>query len=227
MKKILILVIACNKDPYIDLERECREMWAAYCLSNITILFLHSSLEYSDSFLDGSTLYVNGAEEICNVGYKMLHAFSYCLQNIEFDYIYRTNLSSYINQIGLYNYAQSLPDNNVYKGVVGQFGNISFASGCGYFISKDLVRYVVEYKNRWNHKLIDDVALAQLLKTINVVPEPVERIDIITNESLVNFNVETIGSCFHFRCKSETDRTHDVRVMKMLHNYFSTKQELV
>ncbi len=225
-QKILILVIAYNEEPYIMLERECRRTWASLQVQDVTTIFVHSSLRHNACYQDNNTLYVPGEEGIFNVGYKMLNAFSYCLDNVDFDYIYRTNLSSYVYQPGLFSYVKSLGENNVYKGAVGICKGIRFASGCGYLISKNLVRYIVEHKSSWNHSLIDDVALAQVLGGINVFPEPVKRIDILNNADLVKFNVETIGDCFHFRCKSDVDRTHDVRVMNMLHNYFH-KQDLI
>lgn len=215
------MVISCNEEPYISLEHiGCRKTWASSNHKNIDILFVHS-LNYLDVHRDGSNLYVHGNEHLYNIGYKTLNAFKYALSNCEFDYIYRTNLSSYIHQAGLYDYVNTLPDSNIYQGVVGYYNGIEFASGSGYLISKDLVKYVTDNEMHWDHiNLIDDVAIASVLRGNNVYPTPISRIDIKNEYELSTFDTNTIDQCFHFRCKSETDRTHDIRVMNKLHDYF-------
>ena len=143
-KRILILVIACNYEPYISLEHKgCRQTWASTTHPNIDILFMHSLNNINCSHRTGSNLYIKGDEGVFNIGHKTLDAFKYCINNIEFDYIYRTKLSSYIDQTELYNHVCELPTTNIYKGAVGVYNGIKFASGSGYLISKDLVEYVI------------------------------------------------------------------------------------
>jgi hypothetical protein len=219
--KIIILIIAQKKQPYIELEAACRNTWASVNHPDIQILYLHAQPNVI-SHIDNDELIVNGEEGLYNIGYKTIKAFEYCLNNLEFDYIYRTNLSSYVDQVGLYKYANTCPLDDVYNGVIGNYNDISFASGSGYLISKNLVKYTVTNKNEWNHiDFIDDVSLAKVLKSNNISPTYVNRIDILDDNALTSFDTSTIQDCFHFRCKSETDRQHDIKVMNMLYyNFF-------
>lgn len=222
-KRILILVIAYNQEPYISLERNgCRQTWASSTHPNIDILFIHSLNNINESHRNGSNLYVKGNEGLFNIGHKTLDAFKYCVNNIEFDYIYRTNLSSYIDQNELYNHVSELPTTNIYKGAIGVHNGIKFASGSGYLISKDLVEYVINNEQYWDHEsLIDDVSIAQVLARNNTYPQHTNRIDILTDDALNTFDATKINKCFHFRCKSDTDRNHDIKTMHMLHTYFN------
>ena len=68
------------------------------------------------------------------IGAKTLAAFNVSLQKFEFDYIFRTNVSSYLNLGGLQRFVDDKPRNGFYAGVVGNHQGINFASGCGYFI---------------------------------------------------------------------------------------------
>ena len=209
-----------KEEPYITLEQASKNTWASIKHPNIQILYLHSKPEITP-YISNNELFVNGNEGWLNIGHKTINAYEYLLNNLDVDYVYRTNLSSYVHQEGLYNYVNTCPETNVYNGVVGNHNGTPFASGCGYLISKDLMRYVVDNKHLWDHvSHYDDVSIAKVLRTIPILPTFVPRIDIITDNALKSFDISTINNCFHFRCKNEHDRSHDARVMKMLHNYF-------
>lgn len=219
-KKVLIIIIAQKEEPYKTLEYASRNTWASIKHPDMQVLYLHAQPGITPH-INADELIVNGNEGWLNIGYKTISAYEYCLNNLEFDYVYRTNLSSYVHQEGLYNYVNTCPMDNVYNGVVGNHNGTPFASGCGYLISKDLMRYVVDHRHLWDHvSHYDDVSIAKVLQTIPILPTFVQRMDIITDSALQTFDTSTINDCFHFRCKNEHDRSHDARVMKLLHNHF-------
>lgn len=151
------------------------------------------------------------------IGIKTLEAFEASLKNFDFDYIYRTNASSYIDLDGLNEFLRNKPIANFYAGVVGNYQGISFASGCGYFISRDLVEKVIQKKNRWDHSYIDDVSLGKLLtREMNIAIQMVKRVDL--NSEIVDLvKIENIKkSIFHFRCKAANPDT-TISIMKTLH----------
>ena len=151
------------------------------------------------------------------IGAKTLHAFEISLRNCEFDYIFRTNVSSYLDLKGLQQFVEDKPRNGFYAGAIGNHQGVNFASGCGYFISRDLVNSVIEKRDLWDHNLIDDVSLGKLLtQELNVSIEGVNRID-FNSADLDSAQIkENSGGNFHFRCKSENpDDT--IHIMKMLH----------
>lgn len=219
--KILVIVIAAEFEPYVSLKKACKSTWGSSTRQDIQVLYLHAIPDTMPHIINDD-LIVSGDEGMRNIGYKTLQAFEYCLNSLDFDYIFRTNLSSYVHLNGLFKYAQALTPISIYKGVIGNHKGISFASGSGYLISKDLVKYTLEHKDKWEHiELLDDVALAQVLSNGGISPTPINRIDIIHNKDLLTFDTSIIQNCFHFRCKNDFDRTHDVRVMNQLHSYFN------
>lgn len=223
-KKVIILIISHKKEPYLTLEQTIRNTWASIKYPDIQVLFLHSKPGITP-YINNDELFVNGVEDMLNIGYKTINAYDYCLNNLHCDYVYRTNLSSYIYQKGLYDYINTLTIDNIYSGIIGNHNGLKFVSGCGYLLSKNLMQYVVDNKHIWDHvSHYDDVSLAKVLQSASITPSYNTRIDITTTSALQSFDVSTIQDCFHFRCKNEYDRSHDSRVMHMLHNYFINKQ---
>jgi hypothetical protein len=66
----------------------------------------------------------------------------------EFDYIIRTNLSSFYVFSRLFKFLTTLPTEKCYCGVQGQEDNWTFASGSGFILSPDLVKLLVQHKNQ-------------------------------------------------------------------------------
>ena len=152
------------------------------------------------------------------IGRKTLDAFEISVNELDFDFIYRTNVSSYVDLAKLNEFIQNKPLSNYYSGAIGNHQGISFASGCGYFISRDLVIKILENKELWNHDLIDDVSVGKLMtKHFEVGIEEVMRIDIDSVDSVSskirNGNRET----FHYRCKART-AGETIQIMTQIHN---------
>jgi len=152
------------------------------------------------------------------IGMKTIEAFNASIQNIDFDYIYRTNVSSYVDLAQLNEFIRNKPRSGYYAGAIGTHQGINFASGCGYFLSRDVVNKVLENRDLWDHNLIDDVSLGKLLtQELNIEVKGVERIDLDT----INFNTMQIKSksqnVFHYRCKA-TDPKVTIQIMKSVQN---------
>jgi hypothetical protein len=157
------------------------------------------------------------------IGAKTLDAFDISVQNFEFDYIYRTNVSSYLDLAGLQHFVNDKPRENFYGGAIGNHQGIYFASGCGYFISRDLVIETLRKRALWDHNLIDDVALGKLLtRDLHVDIQEVKRIDLDSPEidlDKINNNNRNI---FHYRCKASNPDT-TIQIMRALHKHYSNK----
>lgn len=263
--KVLILVLAINKNPWKRIEAEGQNStWIGQCSENQRvfryigrnpqgikwrlldrvwdwnqkILNLSSGLFslYSinplvnKSHFPKSTVDVNKLEIHTNVpdlysliGVKTLEAFETCIQEFEFDYIYRTNVSSYIDLPRLNEFIRNQPLTNYYAGVVGEYQGISFASGCGYFISRDLVLKVLKNRDSWDHNLIDDVSLGKLItRKLQLSIEEVPRIDIDSVETLSGKVGRNNLGVFHYRCKArEADTT--IKIMNLIHELICNK----
>ena len=154
------------------------------------------------------------------IGAKTLDAFDASLLEFEFDYIFRTNVSSYLDIEGLQKFVSGQPRNNFYAGAIGNHQGIDFASGCGYFISRDLVSMVLSNRDLWDHNLIDDVSLGKLLtKELKIDIQGIKRIDLNSTEMDLDHIRGNPLNVFHYRCKAPNpDIT--IQIMKTLHKLF-------
>jgi hypothetical protein len=217
--KCLISVIAHNEEPFIKLENGIRESWMKHNINN-DIIFYYGNSEYNN--IIGDRLYLNTKNEgIPNIGHKTIKMFEYCLNNYEFDYIFRTNCSSYVRIDKLNEYLINKPRTNFYNAVIMTHEPVPFASGCGYSISRDLVEIVVKNKEKWNHSYLDDVALALLLSGENIKPTHSSRFD-INEYNMHNLDNLHLDNFFHFRCKC-SDRNDDVKIFNILDKKFNSK----
>ena len=93
-KNIIILVLSHYKEPFVMLENCIRQTWAKHDFNNVKVFFYHGGNE--ETIKDDKIL-INYPEGFQNIGYKTIRSFEILLKNNEFDYIFRTNSSSYVN----------------------------------------------------------------------------------------------------------------------------------
>jgi hypothetical protein len=107
------------------------------------------------------------------------------LRDFDFDYIFRTNSSSYVDKKLLKEYLKDKPRNNFYSAIIGNHNGISFGSGCGYFLSRDLVHFLIDHKNELDLTLIDDVSVGKLLSKYNIELVNSSRFDVINHNDSI------------------------------------------
>ena len=191
--KILILVLSSVNDIQIE---PIKQTWASYKLPEIDIFFYYGKNDLKNTDRD---IYLDVMEKYENMGYKTLKMFEY-IKDFEYDYVFRTNTSSYVNQEKLLEFLSDKPRDNFYCGIKGYCG-IYFCSGCGYFLSKNLVNMILENKNNWNHDLVDDVALGKLFLNLNIHPTDIAKITIhqcpVYGDAVIGIHDTTI--LFHIK----------------------------
>lgn len=163
---------------------------------------------------------VNSIEHKQLIGLKTILAFKHILENYDFDYLFRTNTSSYLDVAKILSFLDTQPKTNVYGGVVSSaFGDLRFASGAGVLLSRDVIERVCRSEHLWKHGLIDDLALGELVSTFTdpkVPILPLERLDLYSLASAKATNNETINANYHFRCKSK-NAEETIAVMDHIH----------
>ena len=164
--KILISVLSYEKGHWADLENAIRSTWGLNVNDGIEIIYYYG--DSNKTFMESDKLYTDTEEGVLNVGYKTIKMFNYCYNNFSFDYIFRTNSSSYVNTKELLNFIKNKPLENFYSGIIGSHRGVNFASGSGYFISRDLVQAVISSQKEWDHSFIDDVSLGKLIHEKNI-----------------------------------------------------------
>lgn len=206
--KVLILTLSYfDDDIYTKFYNTQNETWNSLEVDGVETFFITGN-DNSDE-INGNLLKTNVEESLLNCGHKTLRSFD-LIKNFDFDFIYRTNSSSYVDKKLLKKYLLDKPKENFYSGLVGNYHGILFASGSGFVISKDLVNLVLEKKDDWNHEYIDDVSLGFLLTNNNIEPTPSLRYDITSIDEKVPLDY------YHYRIKNY-DRNQDCEIMKNLH----------
>ena len=217
--KLIICVIANDSPEYNKLYQGVKNTWGGVTVDGIKIIYVYGGGKNTDIRLVGDKLFVDVNETLENIGYKTISMFEYLLKHFEFEYIYRTNLSSYLVQDKLLKYLDNKPREKFYNAVSIPFYPAKFGSGAGYFLSKDVVKTIVDLQDSWDHTLLDDVALGKFIAQNTDIPlTDASRIDYTDSKDVPDYIDPKI---YHFRCKTTTgDRNDDVKIFKRLHSIY-------
>ena len=213
---IIILIIANDdNESYIEMQ----QIWRKYMNnhSNIKSYFIKNKIDINEDIIvnqEENTIYVKNNENLIpGILQKTIKSFEYCLQKFEFDYIYRTNLSSFIDLNKAYHF---LENNKVDYGscCLDIHIDLHFASGCGFILSKKMVNILINNQNLINYKIIDDVAIGELLiDKLNYNIFNISRYD-VQNINDIIFNNDT--HIFHFRCKSDDKHINTISYLNKM-----------
>lgn len=152
---------------------------------------------------------------------KTVAGFRHILESSEFDYVLRTNSSTYVNLKMLNAFVQDLPETAFYGGTPWTVGNISYATGTSMLLSRDLVERIVSDED-WEFDLVDDLAVGMSMRRAGVVLNAFPRVDVCTPTDLANLSVEDLRSTFIVRCKGTNEREHDVVAMNRVHQLYES-----
>jgi Galactosyltransferase len=166
--KLIILVIASRGEYY---DKFIKYMWLPIIkyikLHNLDVLiqFLFNNSPTDDLDIDIQTNILKFGYEECfmNITHKTIDAISICNEKYTYDFIFRTNMSSFLHINNLIKKIEPIPKTEIYSGIIGKLHNNSFCSGAGYLISRDVTEYLLSNKDKINHKIIDDVAVGIVL----------------------------------------------------------------
>lgn len=231
--KIIFLIIASNDDIYYDMI----QTWKKYMhkFSNIKFYFLHSRNDMDEVLFvddDENTIFYNSDETyIPGIFLKTIYSMNYCHNNFNYDYLIRTNISTFFDFITLLKYLDNQPRNNFVGGTYGFYYDIKYINGTCIIISNNIVDKILKdifkedelEKKTISHiyHLPDDIIIAYLInlhvdsKTWTTVP----RIEIA--ERLTNEKMELIKKQFFcFRNRNDNNRNLDSENIKFLGNYF-------
>lgn len=158
----------------------------------------------------GDIIETDVPETYAMVSTKLFATLTHVLRTEEFDYLFRTNSSTYVDRRRLVEQAGTRPRTGYWGGFPGQHDGVPFTSGAGTLLSRDVVLRAVE--QQWDWAAIDDVALGSALHAAGFQPEPLGR-PVITGAHEV---VDPGPEVFMWRCKG-VDRRDDVQTMTTLH----------
>lgn len=255
-KKVLILVLSSDKEPYRSIETlGQRATWAATAVPEAPVSFYYGTTtgpgfwsmavtskllhllglhELRNSFLRrtgpryslsarerGDRIDVRIPDIYGNIGAKTLGALRYVLQAHQFDFLFRTNTSSYVFLPLLHQFVQSLPDKAYYAGFLGQTPQMTFVGGAGILLSRDAVAFAAQ-DSGWDWDLMDDLALARSMARAGIAPRPLPRIDVRSPDRVTSVPPAQWQTCFHVRCQSAGDRMRDIETMRRVHSAYTS-----
>lgn len=231
--ELIILVIA-SPGPLYDF---FKEIWNRYDKTNPRIKVFYTygsspediahpsdSLGPEDSSVT-ATIKVEGSSLISKIPeslkpgvlIKTLDALDYIDKHYDYDMLLRTNLSTFLIFDRLSKYIKGLPNRMLYEGVKLRKKTNPYASGAGFFLSRDLVKLLVENRvevEKEAETISDDRRIGAFLKSKNVkVRTSRHRYDICNHrdEKTIDQILETIKIKEHFyhirfKCLFEEDR---------------------
>jgi len=210
--EIIIMVLGCNNEPFITIENEgIRKTWINNCPPNVKIIFYYG--DSNQSMMINDKLYLPVIETMENIGYKTIEALKFIKNKFSFDYIFRTNISSYVDINLLLEFIKEKPKEKYYNGIIVNHQGIILSSGAGYFLTPDLVDLIITNETMWDHSYIDDVALGLFLKNFGISPVgDMQRFDVVNNSYHIPNNF------YHYRLKNWNDRYDDINRFHMVHN---------
>ena len=215
MPKVLVLIIASDSNQaYMELQK----IWRTYMNSDpehFEVYFIRGNPDLTAPYeIKGNDLYVKTEEGytpgIVNKTVLSLEVFKDKLK--DYDYVLRTNLSSFYVFPRLLDFLATLPKTNCYCGVQMYippqntiFGLINFVSGAGIIMSSDLATKMVEGKEeifKINKELPDDVLIGLFFQRKSIFSVPGGRVDFQTKEAWEAGKNSISDKSFHFRAKN-------------------------
>lgn len=217
--KIIILVLSFDQPPYDALMEAQKQTWDSIHVDGVdTIYYMGNSPE---SFSLDTTVHFWGSDlsktlqlPCTDSYYFMADKFQRCLnyiQDNDYDIIFRTNSSSYVNKEKLMRFAESLPKEKLYAGweLIGNAG-YNVVSGAGMFLSKDVSEILRKNIDPAFEKE-EDVYIGQILSQ--------HGIEIINDKSRIDWPEQVYQDpswAYHIRFKT-SDRIKDAENMRAVH----------
>lgn len=225
MKTVLILVMASPLvKPYDVLLEKQKQTWDSIDVFGVNTIYYYSDPKINTPTFIENDLILPFEEIVENNTIKYKKALEQIV-NLKWDYVFRTNASSYIDKKRLLNFAQHLPIDKCYCGIDG--GN--FASGCGYFISRDLVECLIKNISDLEINIYEDCLTSAILQrycNASVTPGAL-RVDYNHHMKVEALKKITFTDSYpyHYRCKSDviSDRNKDIEAFETLFNFLKDK----
>ena len=227
--KILIQVIATETDSQVG---TIQRTWASKLHTSVKrVEFVYGikstgSTQISANHKKIYNVLAPFTETMDNIGRKTIFAITEALKDPDWNYLFRTNVSSYVDTFLLHDFLTKVPQHTIHYGGVTVFdlaSETTFASGCGFLLSRYACELLVENYFDLDFTLIDDVMIGKFFfeKGIGIVCLP--RVDVMYSCNGIRITEETCSSeallprVFHYRVKCESNRHQDVTRLKNIH----------
>lgn len=209
-KKLLVLIITSDQFPiYVELQK----IWKSYMHYNpnqVEAYFIRGNEHLSRTFeVQGDIIWSKTDEgwspQSAGIINKTILSMEAMMPRIdEFDYVLRTNLSSFYAFPRLLKFLETLPTTNCYCGSsIGD--NSPIASGCGFIMSTDLAKMLVTNKHKLINKKMspDDVLIGEFFNKNGIKLIPHARLDLLNLNDWEKYKNNIPTDIFQFRIKGD------------------------
>ena len=220
---IIFLIISSKNNNYYQEMKRLTSMYMSKYSYNIKFFFVEADPNIKPQMeIIGNNIFVKDKETYTpGIFIKTIKALKYINDNYNYDYLIRTNSSSFFNIENMLNYLSNLPKE---KYAIGFTLNIpvhgNFLHGTSTIITKDISHYLYQYYNKFDLKIADDVLMSLILKsqniTLNVLDETKIQflINNIYDESQPKLLIE--DNILYYRVKNDKNRDIDILYFNFL-----------
>jgi hypothetical protein len=220
---IIFLIISSKNKSYYQEMKGLTAMYMSKYPNNINFFFVESDPNIKPEMeIIGNNIFVKNKETyIPGIFIKTIKALKYINDNYDYDYLIRTNASSFFNIENMLKYLSNLPKERF---AIGFTLNIpihgNFLHGTSIIITKDISYYLYKYYNKNYLKIEDDVFISLILKSQNITLNILDESQI---QFLIDDNYDETKPFFlkndnilYYRIKNNKDRNIDILYFKFL-----------
>ena len=219
---IFLIISSKNKSCYQEMKRLTSIYMSKYSY-NINFFFVEADPNIKSQIeIIGNNIFIKDKETYSpGIFIKTIKALKYINDNYNYDYLIRTNASSFFNIENMLNYLSIFPKEKYAIGFtlnIPKYGN--FLHGTSTIITKDISHYLYQYYNNFDLKIADDVLISLILKsqniTLNILDESKIQflIDDIYDESLPKLLID--DNILYYRVKNDKNRDIDILYFNFL-----------
>ena len=139
--KVLILVLSMNDGKhYSEFFETQKKTWDSIDVDGFrTFYYFGNCLE--NKIIDNE-IHLVVKEDLYNTSKKFIESLK-MIKDFDFDYIVRTNSSSYIDKFKIKEFLKNKPNEKFISGIIGSYQSVNFVSGACFFMSKDIVNFIL------------------------------------------------------------------------------------
>lgn len=234
MKKAIILVMSCEQSRYMAEEAVIRETWAKPIINgkieNVSIMFYRGGSETEEYDKDKCLLKLTSDDGLYKTFEKTIDAFKYLeKENIEYDYVFRTNTSTYINVDAIVQFLnfEDLKEDVMYAPhlVINRLSNhIPYGGGHYLIIPRSLITNIfLKYVPVHLNCHIDDCGIGYLMGAYykdKYLTEHILQVDTVS--SMAESYFSDLSNSYCVRLKDEKNPENNIVNMYGLHILYKT-----
>lgn len=207
--KVLVLIIASDQLPVYQAEQQIWRSYMHYNPEQIEAYFIKADPALPTLYaVDGDIIWSRTSETVIpGIVNKTIVSLGALADRLpEFDYVLRTNLSSFYIFPRLLQFLQNMPKIGFYSGVCD---DELFGSGAGFLMSRDVAQLLVEnteFLLRHNLDVVDDVLIGIFLNSRGIKLVPHTRVNLTSMQLWHELKPRMPVNVFQCRVKNDDEK---------------------